>query len=288
MFSKTTTTNCISKYSKQIEKLAKKIQDADAILLGAGAGLSTSDGFTYSGERFIENFSDFIAVYHFQDMYAAGFYPYDSPEEYWGYWSRYININRYLQEPSDVYHNLLKLVASKDYFVLTTNVDHCFQRANFDKDKLFYTQGDYGLWQCSIPCHTKTYDNQEIVQKMVQTQCDRRISSDLIPYCPVCGEPMSMNLRADNTFVEGDGWHQAAERYQEFIQKQRHSNILYFELGVGNNTPGIIKYPFWQMTYQNPNASYCSINMTDVSIVPEIKKQSIGITCDIGAVLNYL
>lgn len=242
------------KTARAVESVRQKIKDADAVLIGAGAGLSTSAGFTYAGERFDNNFADFIEKYGFQDMYSAGFYPYRTLEEHWAYWSRYIDINRYQDAPKPVYNELLEIVRELDYFVLTTNVDHCFQKAGFDKQRLFYTQGDYGLWQCSKPCHDQTYDNEEVVKKMVAQQEKMRIPSELIPRCPVCGAPMSMNLRSDDTFVQDDGWYAAADRYQDFIERHQGMKMLYLELGVGSNTPGIIKYPFWQMTADNPKA----------------------------------
>lgn len=269
-----------------IEKVKKLMERADAVVIGAGAGLSTSAGFTYSGKRFEENFSDFIEKYGFRDMYSAGFYPFETLEEYWAYWSRYIFINRYQDAPKEVYHDLYRLVQNKDYFVLTTNVDHCFQKAGFDKQRLFYTQGDYGLWQCGEPCHNKTYDNESIVKKMVAEQKDMRIPSELIPRCPVCGAPMSMNLRADHTFVEDNGWHRAAIRYQDFIRRHKEARVVYLELGVGGNTPGIIKYPFWQMTAENPNASYICINYGEAACPKEIAERSVCIDGDIGEVLR--
>lgn len=271
-----------------VRKIKDKLKNADAVVIGAGAGLSTSAGFTYSGKRFEDTFPDFIEKYGFRDMYAAGFYPYGTLEEYWAYWSRYIFINRYQNAPKSVYGDLYKLVRDKDYFVLTTNVDHCFQKAGFDKKRLFYTQGDYGLWQCAKPCHSKTYDNETTIQKMVAEQENMRIPSKLIPYCPVCGAPMAMNLRADNTFVEDSGWHIAADRYQDFIRRHEGMKILYLELGVGGNTPGIIKYPFWQMTYSNPNAAYICINLSEAYVPAEIRKQSICIGNDIGDILQQL
>ncbi len=271
-----------------VRKIKEKLKNADAVVIGAGAGLSTSAGFTYSGKRFEDTFPDFIEKYGFRDMYAAGFYPYGTLEEYWAYWSRYIFINRYQNAPKSVYSDLYKLVRDKDYFVLTTNVDHCFQKAGFDKKRLFYTQGDYGLWQCAKPCHSKTYDNETTIQKMVAEQESMRIPSKLIPYCPVCGAPMAMNLRADNTFVEDSGWHIAADRYQDFIRRHEGMKILYLELGVGGNTPGIIKYPFWQMTYSNPNAAYICINLSEAYVPAEIRKQSICIDNDIGDILQQL
>ncbi len=294
MYSKTSTMKSTNSYwnnsqvRRSIEKVKKKIKNADAVIIGAGAGLSASAGFTYSGKRFEENFPDFIKKYGFKDMYSAGFYPYHTLEEYWAYWSRYIFINRYQNAPKPVYNDLYSLVQDKDYFVLTTNVDHCFQKAGFDKHRLFYTQGDYGLWQCSKPCHNKTYDNKTVIKKMVAEQENMRIPTRLIPHCPVCGAPMSMNLRADNTFVEDNGWHTAAERYQEFIHRHKGLKILYLELGVGGNTPGIIKYPFWQMTKQNPEAVYVCVNYGEAVCPREIKGQSVCIDGDIGKVLESL
>ncbi len=273
---------------EKIKELGARIDDSDAIVIGAGAGLSVSAGMTYSGRRFEENFSDFIAAYHFEDMYSGGFYPFPSPEEYWAYWSRYIFINRYQDAPKPVYQNLYRLVKDRDYFVLTTNVDHLFQKAGFEKHRLFYTQGDYGLWQCSIPCHPKTYDNEQAVLEMVRQQKDRRIPSSLIPCCPVCKKPMSMNLRMDHTFVEEEGWHMASDRYNAFLHRHRNKKILFLELGVGNNTPGIIKYPFWKMTYENPKAGYACINRGAAFAPAEIENRSVCIDGDIGSVLSCL
>ncbi len=285
MFSKIATMRSTDAYWDRIEKVKIKIQRADAVLIGAGAGLSASAGFTYSGKRFEDNFPDFIAKYHFRDMYSAGFYPYKTLEEHWAYWSRYIFINRYQRAPKSVYDDLFHLVQGKDYFVLTTNVDHCFQKAGFDKNRLFYTQGDYGLWQCSKPCHDKTYDNESIVKKMVAEQKDMRVPSELVPHCPVCGAPMSMNLRADDTFVEDNGWHMAADRYQTFVNRHKDLNIVYLELGVGGNTPGIIKYPFWRMTAENPKATYVCVNNGEAACPREIAGQSVCIDGDIGEIL---
>ena len=272
----------------RIERLSQQLAGSDAIVIGAGAGLSTSAGFTYTGERFAHYFPDFIARYHFSDMYSGGFYPFDTLEEHWAYWSRYIFCNRYLDAPKPVYQELLSLVQDKDYFVLTTNVDHQFQKAGFDRHRLFYTQGDYGLWQCMEPCHQKTYDNEEAVRRMVAGQRDMRIPTKLVPRCPVCGKPMAMNLRSDNTFVEDEGWHRAAGRYHDFLRRHDGLKVLFLELGVGANTPAIIKYPFWKMTYANPNAAYACINFGEAFAPPEIRGRSICINADIGDVLAWL
>ena len=224
--------------------------------------------------------------YGFHDMYSGGFYPYGTPEEHWAYWSRYIWINRYMDPPKPVYDDLLKLVQGKDYFVLTTNVDHCFQKAGFDKKRLFYTQGDYGLFQCSGPCRQETFENERIIKAMVERQRDMRVPSSLIPRCPHCGEPLTMNLRSDNRFAEDDGWHAAAHRYAEFLRRNKGMKVLLLELGVGYNTPGIIKYPFWEMAAQNPGAVYACLNLGQAACPAEISEQSICIDADIGSVLR--
>ena len=288
MFSKKPTMKSIETYLDKIGKLKEEIEAADAVVIGAGAGLSTSAGFVYTGERFKKHFSDFAAKYNFNDMYTGGFYPYDTPEEYWAYWSRYIYVNRYMDAPKPVYEELFHLVKEKDYFVITTNVDHCFQKAGFDRKRLFYTQGDYGLFQCSEPCCAETFENENIISEMVQQQNDMRIPSALVPVCPHCGRPMTMNLRSDSRFVEDEGWHIAAERYNNFLQTRKKLHVLFWELGVGYNTPGIIKYPFWQMTAQNPNAVYACINYGETACPKEIEKQAICIDSDIGKVLERI
>ena len=305
MFSRTSTSRSTSACSGELDALRQKLAEADAVLIGAGAGLSAAAGFAYSGERFRRYFGDFAAQYHFADMYAGGFYPYGSLEEYWAYWSRYIWINRYMDAPKPVYNRLCDLVKDKDYFVLTTNVDHCFQKAGFDKARLFYTQGDYGLWQCSVPCHNETYDNEATVRKMVEAQgfafaengdlyvpdgikLKMKVPSELIPYCQHCHKPMSMNLRADATFVEDAGWHDAARRYEAFLRQCRGKKVLYWELGVGMNTPGIIKYNFWQRVWQDRRAFYACVNLDEAYCPPELAARSACIKGDIGAVLEQL
>lgn len=278
----------MSGFSAELYVLSEKLKSADAVIIGAGAGLSTSAGFTYSGARFDEYFSDFKKKYGFSDMYSGGFYPYKTLEEYWAYWSRYVFVNRYTAAPKSVYSDLLHLVRDKDYFVLTTNVDHQFQKAGFDKKRLFYTQGDYGLFQCSKPCCDKTYDNESVIKEMVKRQSNMKIPSGLIPKCPVCGRPMTMNLRADSTFVQDEGWYVSSGRYADFLRRHKNLNVLYLELGVGGNTPIIIKYPFWKMTAENKNAFYACINYGEAVCPPQIEKQSVCINADIGEVLNVL
>lgn len=288
MFSKIRTKKFTESSSEDIARLTEAVKEAEAIVIGGGAGLSTSAGFTYSGERFEKYFGDFKEKYHIRDMYSGGFYPYSTLEEYWAWWSRHIYYNRYVDAPKPVYPALYEMVKDKNYFVLTTNVDHQFQKAGFDKKRLFYTQGDYGLWQCSRPCHQKTYDNEETVGKMLSEQRNMKIPEELVPKCPVCGAPMTMNLRSDNTFVQDEGWYAAADRYQAFIRSHSKMRILYLELGVGANTPGIIKYPFWQMTAENSKATYTCVNFGETCAPTEIRDRTICINADIGKVLEQL
>lgn len=286
MFSKIKTMKFTENYLNNLKRLKEEFNTADAILIGAGAGLSASAGFDYSGERFEKYFSDFKEKYGITDMYSGGFYDFDTLEEYWAWWSRHILINRYDCEVGKPYKALFSIVKNKNYFVLTTNVDHQFQRAGFDKKRMFYTQGDYGLFQCSNGCHNKTHNNEEIVRKMVALQKDMKIPTELIPRCPKCNKPMNINLRCDDLFVQDKGWYLAYNRYQDFIRRNGNSHILYLELGVGMNTPGIIKYPFWQMTAKNKNAVYCSVN-SELSYVPtEIQNKSVVIRDDIARVLE--
>ena len=282
---------------KNIERLAEAIRQTDAVMIGAGAGLSTAAGFVYAGERFERYFADFGEKYGFRDMYSGGFYPYGTKEEFWGYWSRNIWVNRYMDMPSRVYEDLFELVRGREYFVLTTNVDHCFQRAGFDKERLFYTQGDYGLFQCSGPCCKRTWDNEETIRKMILSQGfeigeggtlivpegvtpEMRVPTELLPKCPNCGRPLTTNLRADEKFVEDAGWHAAAKRYEEWVTAHQDEKVVYLEIGVGWNTPGIIKYNFWNLAYRNEKAVYGCMNYDDAGIPKELAERGIGVEGD--------
>jgi len=289
-----------------VGRLRDALEEAEAVIIGAGAGLSTSAGFVYTGERFGKYFRDFAEKYHFEDMYYGGFYVMRLPPEgQWAFWSRNIYVNRYMDPPKPVYQKLFELVRDKDYFVLTTNVDHCFQKAGFDKHRLFYTQGDYGLWQCSEPCHEKTYDNAETVRAMVVAQgfviagdgtltvpeditLKMAVPTEMVPHCPVCGKPMSMNLRSDDRFVEDEGWHRAEERYSDFLRRHQNMKVLFLEAGVGWNTPGIVKYSFWHMVNEWPDATYACLNYGEACSPEEIAGKSICINGDIGEILNQL
>ena len=290
---------------KEIARLKEALETADAVVVGAGAGLSTSAGFTYSGKRFYEWFPDFSSKYGFEDMYSGGFYPFPFMEEFWAFWARNIYINRYMDAPKPVYSELLQLVKDKEYFVITTNVDHQFQKAGCDKSRLFYTQGDYGLFQSVNPSNRKTFDNKEWVMKAMEAQgfvrddkgvfrkpADRevsmRIPSELIPKCPDDGSDMKMNLRADDTFVEDDGWHKASANYACFLKDHEKGHVLYLETGVGSNTPVIIKFPFWVMTADNPDAIYACLNFNEAYAPKAIAAQSICINGDCSEILNEI
>lgn len=288
MFSRIWTNASTKSCSEQIERLKTALQDCDAVVIGAGSGLSTAAGLTYTGERFEKYFSDFAARYGIRDMYSGGFYPFPTQEAFWAYWSRYIYINRYMDAPKPVYNDLLKLVADKDYFVITTNVDHCFQKAGFDKKRLFFTQGDYGLFQCSEPCCQETFDNEAVIREMVKRQENMKVPTELLPTCPHCGKPMTMNLRCDDTFVEDEGWHKAAERYENFLRTRSGQNTLFLELGVGYNTPAIIKYPFWRMVHSREDAVYACLNLSEAFAPDEIRDKSICIHGDIEEILSQL
>ncbi len=288
MFSRKLTHKSTETFSEQIERLKKALGEADTIVIGAGAGLSASAGLTYDGERFERNFGDFARKYGIRDIYSGGFYPFPTLEEYWAWWSRHIMVNRYKDAPKPIYQDLLALMEGREYFVLTTNVDHCFQKAGFDKKRLFYTQGDYGLFQCSQPCHQATYDNKETVRRMAAEQKDMKVPTELIPRCPKCGRPMTVNLRCDDTFVQDEGWYAAQGRYHDFLRRHQDRRVVYLELGVGMNTPVIIKYPFWNYTSTNPQATYVCANLTQAGCPAQIASQSICVNADIGELLTGL
>ena len=289
---------------ERILRLKRELETADAILVGAGAGLSTAAGLTYSGERFERYFFDFAARYHIRDMYSGGFYPFPDEETTWAWWARHIYYNRYVDAPKPVYPALLKLLTDKEYFVITTNVDHQFRRAGFDKENLFCTQGDYGLFQVAGGSVPETYDNEEWTMQAMAAQgfvqdengvftvpdskaIAMRVPSELIPKSPD-GGPVTMNLRSDETFVEDEGWHKASAAYADFLHRHEGRHVLYLELGVGDNTPMIIKYPFWQMTASNPGAVYACLNYGEAYCPKQVEKQAVCIDDDIAGVLQCL
>lgn len=276
----------MDKFVLRLDKAKKAIDEADYIIIGAGAGLSTAAGIEYTGERFEKYFSDFIDEYHFTDMYSSGFYPFETSEEKWAYWARHIFANRYDVGKTDVYQKLLKLVEDKEYFVLTTNVEHQFWINGFEDERIFATQGDYGLLQCGKACHDKLYDNEKQVFEWLDKTENFRIPTDLVPKCPVCGEEMDLNLRKDNYFVEDEKWHQMSVNYSNFLKKA-DGNIVFLEIGVGYNTPGIIRYPFEQMTYNTPDSTLIRLNLDYPQAIPENKDRTISFDENVEEILDY-
>ena len=303
MYLKNVTYKSTRSYLEDIKLLKERIKKNDAIVVGAGAGLSTAAGFVYNGETFKKYMFDFISEYGITDFYSGGFYPFPDAKTMWAYWSRMIYVNRYLDAPKDTYKKIVNLIKGKDYFVLTTNVDHQFQKAGVDKKRLFYTQGDYGLFQSVNSNIKKTFDNEAIIYKMLESQgfvknekgiydvpSDKNLSMqipiELIPKCPDDGSDMIMNLRSDDSFVEDEGWVEASIRYVDFVNSRKNQNVLYLELGVGMNTPVIIKYPFWKMVIENEKAIYVCVNYNEAFCPDDFLDRSIIINEDIDKVLN--
>lgn len=276
-------------YEDQIDRAAKNIRNTDCVIIGAGAGASTAAGIQYGGKRFTDNFAEFIKKYgehYMTDMYAAGFYPYPSEEAKWGYWSKHALMNRFDPPALPLYTELYDIVKNKEYFVLTTNVDHQFYKAGFDEKRIFATQGDYGKIQCQKACHPKTYDAKDLFRKMDKARRDCLIPSELVPKCPVCGGNMAMNLRCDNYFVEDEAWHEAADRYAGFLEQNKDKKVVLLELGVGFNTPIIIRFPFEKMVRENSSYSLIRMNM-DEAVVPEsFGKRAIGIGGDMAKAIT--
>lgn len=273
----------ITKYMNKL--LENLLNEYDTIVVGAGSGLSAAAGFEYGGKTFMDNFKYMYDLYGYTNMYEASFHDFSTQEEKWGFFSKMIYLNRYQGKGNKLYKRLFELIKTKEYFIITTNVDHQFQLAGVDKARLFYTQGDYGLFQCQTPCHNKTYDNEKIVKEMLKNLNNHKIPTSLIPRCPICGKPMTMNLRCDDTFVEDEGWHKAKQRYINFINKVKNKKVLYLELGVGNSTPGWIKYPFMNLTNENKNAMYVVVNEEKQFIPKVIEKKTIVINDNINNVL---
>ena len=276
-------------YDKQVSHAAELIEHAEIVLIGAGAGLSAAAGLTYSGPRFTNNFHEFIEKYgtmYMSDMYAAGFYPFPSQEAKWGYWSKHSMINRFLPPALPLYTQLYELVKNKDYFVLTTNVDHQFQKAGFDQTRIFATQGDYGNIQCEKGCHQKIYNAEELFRQMDEARKDCLIPSDMVPKCPVCGGNMTMHLRCDQYFVEDENWHEAAARYGAFLEKIRGKKGVLLELGVGFNTPTIIRFPFEKMVRENRNLSLIRLNLKEAVVPESLGSRAVGMNADMANVIS--
>ena len=278
----------MDKFVLRLDKAIKAIDDADYIIIGAGAGFSAAAGIEYVGERFERYFEDFIEKYHFTDMYSSGFYPFETSEEKWAYWARHIFANRFDVGKTDLYQKLLKLVENKDYFILTTNVESQFWINGFEDERIFATQGDYGLLQCEKACHNKLYQNHDQVFEWLEKTEDCKIPTELVPICPVCGGEMDLNLRKDNFFVEDEKWHEMHDNYSRFLEHvDENKNIVFLELGVGFNTPVIIRYPFEQMTYNCPNATLIRLNRSHAEAIPENIDKTISFDENISEIFDY-
>lgn len=272
--------------NNNIENIKKLIDEAEYVLIGGGAGLSASAGIEYSGKRFEDNFKEFIEKYHFTDMYTSGFYDFKTQEEKWAYWAKHMYINDIGMKATNLYKEILELVKNKKYFVITTNVDDQFYKAGFDKNRIFATQGSYAYIQCSYACHNKIYNATDMVKEMVENIRDCKIPSELVPKCPVCGENMEVNLRKDAYFVQDDNWYRQDEKYGKFLDNTKDKKVLLLELGVGFNTPGIIRLPFEQMVYNNNEWNLVRINKDNTSTFFDIEDKIIKIKDDISAVFS--
>ena len=278
-------------YEVQIQRAKDMIKNTDAVIIGAGAGASTAAGICYGGKRFTDNFAEFIEKYGKQymiDMYAAGFYPFPTEEAKWGYWSKHALMNRFIPPALPMYLELLDIVKDKEYFVLTTNVDHQFWKARFDSDRIFATQGDYGKIQCERGCHPKTYDAEKLFRKMDASRKDCLIPTELVPKCPVCGGRMAMHLRCDNNFVEDESWHAAADRYADFLEECKEKKVVLLELGVGFNTPTIIRLPFEKLVRENESYSLIRLNMDEAAVPQSFGDRVIGISGDMAKAISDL
>lgn len=275
-------------FSDRINKLRLLLESAECILIGGGSGLSSAAGLTYSGQRFTENFGDFIKKYDLTDMYSAGFYPFRTQEEKWAYWSRHILLNRWLPPALPLYQRLFELVKDKDYFVITTNVDAQFYKAGFAPERIFAVQGDYGKLQCAKGCHDGLYDNESLVRQMAAEQKDCRIPSSLVPECPVCGGDMEVNIRKDAYFVQDKTWYAAEGRYEDFCGKACGKRTVLLELGVGYNTPTIIRFPFERMVYENKGVFLVRMNTQYPDAIPENAAKTLSFAEDINEAIDAL
>ena len=273
---------------EKINETKELIKNADYILIGAGAGLSTSAGIEYTGKRFKDNFSEFIKKYNFTDMYTSGFYDFETEEEKWAYWAKHMHINNIGAEATKLYKDILKLIKNKEYFVITTNVDDQFYKSGFDENKIFAIQGSYRYIQCSQACHNKVYDATEIVKEMISKTKDCKIPTELVPICPVCGEVMETNLRKDSYFVQDDRWYIQNKRYEEFLTKAKNKELLLIELGVGFNTPGIIRFPFEQMVYQTDNWKLVRLNKDNCETILNIENRYIPLQNNISEIIQLM
>lgn len=278
----------MEEYSSRILQAKQAIKQADYIIIGAGSGLSTAAGLLYSGEKFEKDFREFIEKYHFDNLYSASFYEFKTQEEKWAFFAKMIKLNRYNEKPLKLYQELYEIVKNKEYFVLSTNVDGQFYNSGFDKDKIFEVQGDYSYLQCENACHNKLYNNKELVEKWLRNTKNCKIPSDLVMKCPVCGGNMDMNLRKDANFVQDENWYRQSEKYEDFLSRSKGKNVVLLEIGVGFNTPGIIRFPFERMTAISEKTTLIRINKDYPNPMLEIKNKTNSFDEDTNKIIEDL
>lgn len=281
-------------YEEQIMQAADMIQKADYVLMGAGAGLSTAAGAVYGGTWFEKNFKEFKEKYgngpYMQDMYSAGFHPYPDEESFWGYWSKQAILGGIDLDVTPLYKDILKLLKDKRIFCLSTNADGQFQKAGYKEEQIFCTQGDYFHIQCQKACHQRTYNAVKLFKQMDQARKNCQIPTYMVPKCPICGGPMTMNLRCDQYFVQDEAWYQAEKRFGDFLNEALKSqkNLLLLELGVGFNTPTIIRFPFEKLVKENKQVNLIRLNLNEAVIPESIEQQAVGINKDIKQTIKDL
>ena len=278
----------MKEYNLRILKAKQAIKQADYIIIGAGSGLSTAAGLLYNGEKFEKDFKEFIEKYHFDNLYSASFYEFKTQEEKWAFFAKMIKLNRYNKKPLKLYQELYEIVRNKEYFVLSTNVDGQFYNSGFDKEKVFEVQGDYEYLQCENACNNKLYNNEKLVERWLRNTKDCKIPSNLVMKCPVCGGNMDMNLRKDANFVQDENWYKASNNYKKFLDRIKNKNMVLLEIGVGFNTPGIIRFPFEQMTANNEQTTLIRINKDYPLPMLEIKSKTISFDEDTNKIIEDL
>lgn len=271
-----------------LERVSAALAKTPAVLIGGGAGLSAAAGIDYSGDAFRRAFADYIARYGFSDLYSSGFYPFPTEAERWAYWARHVDYAAVKPPAMPLYVRLLELVRGKEYFVITTNVDAQFEKAGFAPERLFAVQGDYREMQCANACHRKVYSNLDAVQRILETTQDLTIPAGSVPRCPVCGGRMEMHLRIDEHFIEDEKWHRAARRYEEFLAGHAKGETVLLELGVGFNTPTIIRYPFEELAFFNRGALLVRLNRENIPLRLPIQSRTVTITEPMQAVVAQL
>lgn len=275
-----------NKYKKEIAILLEKIEQSDAICIGAAAGMSTASGQRHhyeSDSNFKKYFSEFEKKYGFQGTFNGFYYPYKTAEERGAFMITALKLQFDLPV-GETYENLYELVKNKNYFVVTTNQDMQFHHL-FPDEKVGTIQGDNAYFQCRRPCHDGLYSSREIVERLYEKIKDCKIPSELIPRCPKCGGELEPWVRG-YTFLEGKKYKEQYKKWEDFLHNNLHKKILFLELGVGRMTPMFIREPFWNFTDQLPQAYYVAVNPKDACMPEELEGKGTIIYEDIAAVLR--